>query len=488
MTSAAPSTPRRRRRGPLVLGCLGAFLATGVVIVLIGVLLLARFWDPYLRRRVREAALGKGFAIEFVAIHASCNRLELEGVTLTLVGVEGIAARLDRIELALDHLEPVAATVHGGRIGLAGSAPALALALAEWTRAHPATYAVPLTADGIGVEWREAATAEPWLTLAGGTVVPNPVGGAFAADRAAIGGVDVGRVTAGYRSTEAQIELGFGAQPPAEGPVRIVVRHAATPPVATVTLRPTPLERLARPLGVPLPVSGVTASGAAELALPESLGVGPVTGTLRLVLQGYIPPHPAELDGFVFGDTTELGTELAVSADRKQVALTQTRVTAGRFVVKGKGDVTRSAQTARVRLALRGDLPCAALAGAAAQSRLGEALGRLTARLAREYVQGTVAVRIDIDAQTHQLDQARMTRTIGVGCGLRPLTIPGIGTVDLSGLDLTDLPTGLPTALPSALPPVPSGWRLPPVPTSLPLPSLGATSRVSGSSEVEPPP
>ncbi|HOU93802.1 MAG TPA: hypothetical protein PLU22_22280, partial [Polyangiaceae bacterium] len=311
MTSAAPSTPRRRRRGPLVLGCLGAFLATGVVIVLIGVLLLARFWDPYLRRRVREAALGKGFAIEFVAIHASCNRLELEGVTLTLVGVEGIAARLDRIELALDHLEPVAATVHGGRIGLAGSAPALALALAEWTRAHPATYAVPLTADGIGVEWREAATAEPWLTLAGGTVVPNPVGGACAADRAAIGGVDVGRVTAGYRSTEAQIELGFGAQPPAEGPVRIVVRHAATPPVATVTLRPTPLERLARPLGVPLPVSGVTASGAAELALPESLGVGPVTGTLRLVLQGYIPPHPAELDGFgepADGDDDTTGT------------------------------------------------------------------------------------------------------------------------------------------------------------------------------------
>ncbi len=488
MISAAPSPLRRRRRGLVCFGCFGALLAAGAVIVVIGVLLSARLWEPYLRRRVHQAALARGFAVEFVALHPSLTRLELEGVTLTLVGVEGITGRFDRIELALVRLEPVAATVHGGRLDLVGSAPALALALAEWTRAHPATYAVPLTADGIGVEWREAAAADPWLTLAGGSVVPNPVGGAFAADRAAIGGVDVGRVTAGYRSTEAQIELGFGAQPPAEGPVRIVVRHAATPPVATITLRPTPLEQLARPLGVPLPLSGVTASGAAELALPEGLGVGPVTGTLRLALRGYVPPHPAELDGFVFGDTTELVTELAVSADRTQVALNRTRVTAGRFVVKGKGDVTRSAQTARVRLALRGDLPCAALAGAAAQSRLGEALGRLTARLAQEYVQGTVAVRIDIDARTDQLDQARMTRTIGVGCGLRPLAIPGIGTVDFSGLDLSDLPPGLPTALPSALPPVPSGWRLPPVPTSLPLPALGATSRVSGSSEVEPSP
>jgi len=476
----------------MILGCLGALVAAGVAVVLIGLLLSPRLLEPYLQRRVREAARQRGFAIEFVALRPSLTKLQLEGVTLTLLGEDGIDAHLDRIDVALDRLEPVAATVHGGQLRVVGSAPALALSVAEWTRAYPDTYAIPLTAQGIGVEWREAPAAEPWLTLAAGNLLPTPVGGEFAAERALVVGVDVGRVTAGYQATEAQIALGFGAASPAAGPVQIVVRHAANPPVAIVTLRPTPLERLAGPLGVPLPISGVTASGDAELVLPPGIGSGPVTGTLRVALQGYIPPHPVELDGFVFGDVTELATKLAMSADRRQVSLTETRVTAGRFVVKGKGDVTRSPDTARVRLALRGELSCAALAGAAAQSRLGEALGRVAARLAQQTIKGSVAVRIDIDAQTHQLDQARMIRTIGVGCGLQPIAIPGIGTIDLSGLDLTDLPSGfpsgLPTALPSALPPVPSAWRLPPVPTSLPLPSLGTTSRVTGSGEAEPPP
>ncbi len=472
----------------MILGCLGALLAAGVVVALLGLALSARLLDPYLQRRVREAARERGFVIDFATLRPSLTKLELEGVTLTLVGVAGIDAHLDRLDLALDDLEPVAATVHGGRIRVVGSAPALALSFAEWTRAYPATYAVPLTAHGIGVEWREAAAAKPWLSLAGGNLLPTPVGGAFAAERAEVSGLDVGRVTAGYQASEAQIALGFGSPSPAEGPVQIVVRHAANPPVALVTLRPTPLERLAGPLGMPLPKGGISVSGVAELTLPVGMGAGPVTGTLHAALKGYIPPHPVELDGFVFGDVTELDTKLAVSADRAKVALTETRVTAGSFVVKGKGDVTRSAQTARVRLALRGDLPCSALVGAAAKSRLGEALGRLAAGLVRDYVRGSVAVRIDIDAQTHQLDQARMIRTIGVGCGLQPITIPGIGTIDLSGLDLTDLPRGLPTGLPSALPPIPSAWRLPPFPTALPLPSLGTASRGSGSGEAEPPP
>ncbi|MBN2192178.1 MAG: hypothetical protein JW751_05130 [Polyangiaceae bacterium] len=495
--SAAPAPLPRRRRLFYLFGCVGGLavaLGLGVVVV---AMLVAVLLPPYLERRVQDEARARGFAIEFARMDPSLSSLKLEEVKLRLVGVPGIEAELDEVVLRLESLEPVAAAVHGARVRIVGAAPVLALALAEWTRAHPENFRVPFTASGAAVEWREAAKAAPWLVLGKGAVFPAPTGGVFSAEQARIAGISVGRVTASYGSGKAQVELGFGADSPANAPVEIVVEHAATSPAATVTLRPIPLGRLARPLGVPLPIAGVTASGTAKLSLPKGIQTGPINGTLHLELKGYLPPHPVELSGFVFGDTTIFDTKLAVSTDRLRTELTETSVTAGRFVVKGKGEVVRGPESATVRLALRGDLPCAALADAVAESRLGQELGRIAGRIAREMVNGSVTVFVKVEADTSRLAEAKLLRTIGVGCGLKPIPIPGLGTIDLSSLDLSStdladlpsLPPGLPTdlpTLPSALPTMPSAWSLPRVPTSFPLPSLGATARPRGVASSEP--
>jgi hypothetical protein len=222
----------------------------------------------------------------------------------------------------------------------------------------------------------------------------------------------------------------------------------------------------------------VIASGQVQLAFPSTaLQGGTITGKLSASLKGFIPPHPPELDGFVFGDTTTFDTGISiVGVERELVSLAPARVKAGKFELSGLGSVRRVGLDANVDMDLSGDLPCDALAGAAAESRLGQLLGRASGkqgkRTAEALVVGTVAVKVGIKASSKDLLHAKLTQQIGVGCGLRPLTLTELikltpNATDLQaignevGKKLDDL--GKDLGLPP-MPPVPPGLTLPPLP------------------------
>jgi hypothetical protein len=147
-----------------------------------------------------------------------------------------------------------------------------------------------------------------------------------------------------------------------------------------------------------------------------------------------VPPHPPELDGFVFGNETSFETRLGIPPDYRTLTLTQSRVKAGSFVLTGGGSVHRYDGFARAWLDLRGQLPCASLASAMAESTLGRVLGPLLGRTAELAVKGSVAVVVQVDADTRNLAGAKVVRTLGMGCGLRLLGLPGIGQLDLGKL------------------------------------------------------
>src|SRR5690606_24932783 len=111
---------------------------------------------------------------------------------------------------------------------------------------------------------------------------------------------------------------------------------------------------------------------------------------------------------------------------------------------------------AKIDLDLRGNLPCDSLAGAAAESELGKVLGKTLGKMAgqaaKKVIGGSVAVRVRIDADTRDLPGAKVTPSIGIGCGLKQLKI------DIELPKLPPLPSGIP-ALPSGFPPPP------PIPT-----------------------
>ncbi len=474
---AADQSPRKRwgRKLP-IFGCVLAVGAGAVLVVVAAVVVVALFARPFLEQRIVDRARERGFEIRIGHFQLGWTEVVLQNVDLRLVGVGGVEARLQRVDVALERFEPVSVVADGVDLRIVGSAPAVALELAEWARAypprHPEAYRGSLAARQVRVAWREAATDEPWLQVAGGTVTPTPEGGSLAAEKAQVVGVELGRVGAGWTATEAVVDLGFGSPRAEQAPVRVLVRHAAEPPTAVFTLRPTLLHQLSEPLGARLPVDDdVTLGGEAELTLPPAFQRGAVVGRLKMTLKGYVPPHPAELSGFVFGDTTTIESAISITEDRSQIALEQTRLSAGRFTLEGQGQIQRFQSHARIQAALRGDLPCSALATAAAHTRLGQALGRVVGPVASQMVKGSVAVLVKVDADTRRLAEAQVLRTIGVGCGLKPIPIPGLGTIDLGDVTLDDL-SRLPSGIPSSLPPLPSS--LPPLPTpgGFPFPPL----------------
>jgi hypothetical protein len=194
-------------------------------------------------------------------------------------------------------------------------------------------------------------------------------------------------------------------------------------------------------------------------------------------LTGFVPPHPPELDGFVFGDTTTFDTDLKVNAERTQATLTGSRVRAGRFELAGGGSVTRDGLAATLDLDLKGKLPCDALAGAAAESRLGRLLGRASGkqgkRTALALVQGDVSVEVGVKASTEDPLNAKLSQRIGVGCGLRPLSLGELIALTPNAKDLEAIGGEVGKKLEQigkdlGLPPVPQELELPKLP-SLPL-------------------
>jgi len=134
----------------------------------------------------------------------------------------------------------------------------------------------------------------------------------------------------------------------------------------------------------------------------------------------------------------------------------------------------REGLDAKVDFDLKGALPCDALAGAAAESRLGQLLGRASGkqgkRTATAIVVGTVSVEVGIKASTRDLPNAKLTQKIGVGCGLRPLSFAELIALTPNAKDLQAIGNEVGKKLEDigkdlGLPPVPSGFALPPLPT-----------------------
>jgi ADP-dependent NAD(P)H-hydrate dehydratase / NAD(P)H-hydrate epimerase len=443
-----------------------------VALLVVGLLYVWSHLDRWVSRYVIDQAHERGVVLEMAGVDYGIGWVQLREPRFTLVGVHGIRGAARTVDVRFEHFNPTGIDADGVSVQIEGSAPVLALELSQWTRSYPSTYSLRAVARDVAVVWRPAPGLPAWVEISGATVVPTADGGAFSAKQARVASVALGEVGAGWSKTDATIGLGFGLASPDRAPVRLHVAYALARPVVEITVVPTDLAKLSGPLGVKIPIENVTASGNVRLELPPRDQTGEVTGSVHLELRGYVPPHPVELDGFVFGNLTTVDTRITVSADQQLVKLDDTKVKAGAFQLVGKGQVTRHEKYASVTLGLRGDLPCSALADAYAQNQLGGQLGYLAGKLAREAVQGSVAVLLNLEADTRDLAAARVERTIGMGCGLRPLD-PGL----LDRLQRVLERAGLPK-LPK-LPPLPSG--LPPLPTAIPpFPDLRWVGRDAG--------
>lgn len=493
MAGQAPNAPRRGPSVRLIA------VTTALALMFGGALVASPFVIGRLvRERIVQEARLRGVEMTFSDVTFFWWSVSLEDVRFRLIGVPGIDGVAKSIDVTLADWEPRRISATEVRLDVVGGAADLALAVGEWTKIHPKAYEVPLTATHVALSYRGASNEAPWLTLEDGAFTQVVAGETrFAASHASVSGVDVGAVAASWTATAATVSMAFGATDAAHVPLTFVVNHAATPPTAVAMLAPTPLEKLSGPLGIPLVAPGAMASGTVALTFVSGLPSGPIEGNVQAKLDGWVPPHPVELDGFLFGRTTVFTSHLAISPDRQVVRLSQSRVRAGAFDLAGGGSIERHEGFATIGMAFSGYLPCAAVAESAAAAHVGTLLSRIVGQAARRMVDGSVAVKVSVTADSRNLSAAKVDRSIGVGCGLVPLfgidmarlaTLPKelqeiarslpLPDIDLSpgvAADPTHPRTqtsGLPTiqsklpTLPSSLPSLASS--LPSLPSSLP--------------------
>ena len=445
-----------------VIGCV---LAVGVA--------AAVLFKPWVRDRVIAEAKERGLHLDPGPIGIGWFTVTVGRSTFAPIGISGVRGSSETTVVSFDGLEPARIEATGVDIQVRGSAAILALEVSEWTKRYPNAYKVPTRATKVSVTWRSSQHEKPWVTIKGGTLEPSGGGSSFRAEDTQVLGASLGKVGAAWSSDEAVVALGFGEGDVTNSPVRIQVKHTLEQPTADITLVPVKLKQLAGPFGVALPVKDdVVASGKVNLVFKKGMQSGVVEGTFSAKLEGYVPPHPPELSGFVFGDETTFSTKLSVSEDRMKATLTDSVVKAGAFKLKGSGNIQRFETHARIRMKLLGNLPCDALASAAAESYLGKTfgktLGRLAGAAAKSALGGSVGVTVKLDADTRKLPEAKVDRIIGIGCGLKPLDLGDLSKLPALAKEFPELlkelpppPKGMPK-LPGGLPALPSG--LPPLP------------------------
>jgi hypothetical protein len=189
-----------------------------------------------------------------------------------------------------------------------------------------------------------------------------------------------------------------------------------------VVLRQTALRKISLSLGVELPMGAdVWVEGSAELWLGKHGFSDEIQGVAEIRLRGYVPPHPRELDGIVFGDTTVFETSFRMTAERRQVVLEKSRLVAGAFMLQGGGLIDRKGDHAQITMSMSGDIACTALVKSAVMSRLGKGWAGLVADAARRALAGSVRVAVKVSADSRKLTEAKVHHDVGFGCTVRLL-------------------------------------------------------------------
>lgn len=278
-----------------------------------------------------------------------------------------------------------------------------------------------------------------------------------------------------------RFELGRGRELQTS-PWRLFYRSLPTSDEVRVSFQPVELLSLLGQLGAATPLDDLkTTKVQGQFDAVRDTTSGRTSGTLELGLSGFTPPYPPELKGYHFDDRSTARAKFELDALFKTLELHGIELKTGELSLIGHGRIDREPHSARVRLELSTQLDCVTLARGWATQQLSGDFGRWSVKNAPKAIRGAVSVKVQIDAVSDQIGRAKIAKTIGIGCGLRPLSL-----VEVMNLGLPPMPDAatverlmkqFPTStLSSGLPKLPNL-----VPPLLPLPTPFGTSSKSSS-------
>ena len=467
---ANPTAARSGRAG-LKWAALGAVV--GMLAIAAAAYVAWQRVEGWTRQQVIDAARAQGVILEIDAAEVSFNTVHLREARARLEGVEGLTGYLQVVDIAISGLKPRHVQIEGLIVRAVGSPLRLMNAVQAWQARHPApasSDATPTTEiKQTKLTWQESGEAPPFVVLDGvtfGAIAKpyGPLGKDFSieAERAQAGAFSLAPFAAAVHAEPESIEVGLGAKQWEGVTARGGWKNQLAADELHLSFGPLKLA----------PLLAQNSLAAADPALAAASLVGglavliprdeqrPCAGHWAFDIGGWTPPHPPELQGFSFGSATRVESDFDIDRTLSTANFTNTRVTSGEFKLVGHGAAHRNTLlSARVQAELTGHIPCAALASAMSQSKLGQAYGQWVARHAGQLVQGNVDVTVQLDADTAHLQQAKVVKQIGNGCGLKPLTVRDMLTLGLPPPPDADLIRHLGKDLPSlgaALPPLPS--------------------------------
>lgn len=415
--SAKPA-PRKRRWLRVVAVFLGLLVAVAVALVLLA--------PGYIRTRIHDDALERGIVLSFGDLDYDLDfrKIGLHDVKVRLAGVRGFDVAATLIVVDIQDWQPGAIRADG--LVLAMSGTDVIDALGSWRAAHPTALTAPLKGDSAHVEWRVTSGAEPAITLDGARVSIEPAKGSIDASSARLGGRDAGPVSVAWTTPPDGFTVDIHPTAPPLSAIHAEVRSSKEGARIKLVLDRTPLAPLQAALGLPKGAAGMIAEGELEMPLLSVDRPAPVDGSLRMTVKGFVVPHPRDLDGILFGDTTVVRAKLQLAADLGSARLAPLSVETGALALSGTGDVVREGFDARVAMKLKGSIPCTMLATSAAIARLGSGFGGLAGGLLAGALKGNVAVSLSLEARASDIKSAKIVQSASINC---KVSVPGLPTI-----------------------------------------------------------
>jgi ADP-dependent NAD(P)H-hydrate dehydratase / NAD(P)H-hydrate epimerase len=365
-------------------------------------------------RTVKREAAALGVIIDSVdAFHLTRDAIELDGVSFSFEGVPGSSGTAKVVQSGLDR-PPKKVSLDGVEITFAGRAAVWVTAMSKWSRAHADVFELAIAATNARVTAHEEEGDAAWLSLSGATLSTRARDLRIDAKEAEIIGMRASPLVLTWAADGSHASIAVGGDGAARAFLHADVRPTTDGAQIDVDVAPTPIADLATRLHLDI---GSHAKVTAHAALTVH-GSGSFEGNATAAVDGWIPAHPKELNGILFGDKTRASVTFKAGDDRANVALDPLRVQAGALDLKGAGTITRGGKRlGKLKVDLQGSLPCSQVARSAG-GEMGGIAGAVVGLLGDHAVEGNVAIHVRAQGDLADLKNVQITHDEKSGCSL----------------------------------------------------------------------
>ena len=387
-------------------------LVLGVIVLIV----LVVGHRPFIAWWIKREALARGFNLTFEDFTFVPDRVVLQRIRVSMIDVPGIDSRCEELIVDLHEFDPEKIQCNGAMIDVDNAPDELQQNLVKFSKAHADSVRVPLTLEGT---FRYGGRDNPLVTMAGRVNSPGTgdlsFDGTFQVLQTRLGTLAL------RRSKDNKVDLGLGLTVSEKPIVNVILDASEVPFKGSVTFGQQKVDEVCRALAMPVPngFGGSSVEGNVSFVLDGALPSKPHHGSASFVVTGWVPPHPRELDGIVYGKTTKTATVYEVAPDLSEVRFTKATVDAGALRLEGKGSAVRDGLSARTKFDLKGAIPCTELGSSVIGSRMSGLFADILRGVTRMAITGTVNIRVQIDADTKSLSAAKVDQSVDVGCRLR---------------------------------------------------------------------